>query len=232
MSASIQSVVEAVGQVATKSGAYVVAGLLIGEEESQTLVVDLEVAEFLALISHAKPRVIYLLKGEFEAHAMALAGLTDDADEAADVEEENETPDDEIAADPRFRSLVKRWQARDGQSGTVVASFMVDGVLHRIVESETWVDDFRDEVSELAEALGTEADNKYAEDATIEAAEIERMAKQLLADPLFFGPKVSRAKREYLAKHKFAGADEQTISLVVEEAENMHWLANSGAKKS
>jgi hypothetical protein len=226
----LEEEVEAIGQAATAIGARMVWTIPVAENDSRTLVATLEFAEFLALIPHARPRVVYLWKRGFEAHAMALHSLIDNDDDTG--EEVDEEVGNEIANDARFASIVKRWCSRDGEIGSFVASFILDGILHTAVESEAWLDEFNDDVSELAESLGEDTEGEEARIAAAELAEIRDKAKQLAADPLFNGPKVSRAKREYLARHLFADMEERTISFIVEEAENMQWLETGHRKQS
>jgi hypothetical protein len=218
----VEEGVEAILSAGETVGAKVIPALVLGTDKGRTLTVGLERPDFLGLVAHVRPAVIYLWVEEFEARTLAIATLEDgEHREAGGAEGE---VDPEIVTEIRFKSLVKRWRAHDRQKSRFAASFMVHGILHTTIESEAWLGQFESEVDQLAVELSQEEDDEQSKLNAAEARDLREKAGRLAADPMFTAPKGSRAKREYLASDLFPGLDDHTISWIVEEAEKIEWL--------
>lgn len=122
-----------------------------------------------------------------------------------------------------------------GQSSRLILGLMADGVLHGIVETADWFDDFEEEADVLVNVRADEERATFdreqeAERKQREADEKKRLApiiKKLIADPRFVAPKISAAKRMALAETLFPEVDRTTIKKAVEKAISEAWLAGS-----
>jgi hypothetical protein len=221
--------VEAIRGAGAAIGTKIISALVLGSDKGRTLTVGLERADFVELIAHVRPPVLYLWEQQFEAKTMAIANLEGDGDWGGDDPDGEAEP--EIVKDARFKSLTKRWRAHDGQLSRFAASFMAQGILHTTIEAEVWVDKFESEVEQLAEQLSQEGAEEESRLNAADEKDIRDKARLLAADPLFSAPKGSRAKREYLASDLFPSIDDRTISRIVEEAEKIEWL-QAGRRKA
>jgi hypothetical protein len=222
--------VEAIRIAAETNSAKIVSALVLGGSDSGIPAVALGLAEFVDLIAHVRPKVLYLWEQRFDAQVMAIEDI--EGDDTTDDEDMEEEVASEMLEDARFKTLVKRWRTRDGQISRLAGSFMMEGILHVLFESEAWAEEFDSEVQQLAESFAQHHADKLIALRAEAAAAIREKARQLSADPMFNAPKVSRAKREYLALHLFAGADDRTIGMIVEEAEKLDWLETGRGRQS
>jgi hypothetical protein len=172
---------------------------------------------FPSLVRHLKPRLIYMILTEFDAK-----------EEVAAYFEEDEL-------DTGLKKLATKWTNRNGKSSRLILGLMADGVMHGIVETADWFDDFEEEAEALeevrADEMKTEFDREQvAERQRREADERKRLApivKKLVADPRFIAPKISAAKRITLAETLFPEVDRTTIKKAVEKAVSEIWLTTS-----
>lgn len=201
--------------VANEVGAFVVSTLPSGIEQAPfTAAIDL--LEIVALMRHVRPRVAYLDAERFSA--AEYVGLSF----------ENEDSDGRALEHPQVKRLLRSWRYREGQLCRVGIGVVFEGVLHAVVEHKSWVEDFETALSEVAEAVQNEIREKSLEIDHKQRRQIKKQAEMLVTDPRFTHPKASRSKRMYLASTVFADLDEKEIYLIVEEAENMVWLASAG----
>ncbi|MCJ2074479.1 hypothetical protein MKK68_02230 [Methylobacterium sp. E-016] len=126
---------------------------------------------------------------------------------------------------PRVRKLVTKWRARDGQTAQVVATVVVDGVIHGLLVQPTWYEEYEADIEahgKEAERLQDERDRRAEADAK---ARLGPLVRKLMADPRFTAGKVGRAKRLTLAEALFPDEDRTVLGEVVDLAESQHWLA-------
>ncbi|MBY3575420.1 hypothetical protein HFN65_31270 [Rhizobium laguerreae] len=213
-STDLDRMAEEVRRAAEECGAMVLNSILASEHLAAVAVKG---DTFPALIRHIRPRLIYMVLTKF-----------DPIDEgAADFKE------DEL--DRALKKLADKWKARDGQSSRLILGLMADGVLHGIVETVSWFDDFEEEAEALTEARAEEFRAAFerdqdAERARRETEEKERWApyvKKLTSDARFNAPKISAPKRMTLAESLFPDLDRTSLKKVVERATSQQWL---GAK--
>lgn len=172
---------------------------------------------FPSLVKHLRPRLIYMVLTQFDAREEVLTHF------------------DEEGLDRDLKKLATKWKAKDGQSARLMLGLMADGVLHGIVETADWFDEFDIEANELALARQQEQDDAFsrlkgAEARDREAAEKKLLApivKELIADPRFDAPKISAAKRLTLAETLFPEEDRTTLRKAVDRAVSELWLAGS-----
>ena len=180
--------------------------------------VGLPADQFPTLIKHLKPRLIYMLLLSFDA--------LDTVKSHFEVEE----------LDDISRKFAEKWMNRDGQSAQLVLGMMVDGVLHGLLETADWFDEFEEEAEQLeaarAERLRAKFDQIQQDERNQrEAEEKKRLApivKKLLADPRFTTAKISAAKRLTLAETIFPELDRTTLKKSVDRASNEAWLSQTG----
>ncbi|WP_240535341.1 CCDC34 family protein [Rhizobium freirei] len=187
---------------------------ILASENLPAVAVDVDT--FPSLVKHLRPRLIYMLLTKFNA---------EDEVEASFEEE----------LDRDLKQLVAKYRNRDGLSSRLVLGLMADGVLHGIVETTDWFEEFDIEVDGLAEARLQAQSEAFAQmqeaDARKrDAEERKRLApyiKKLVADARFLAPKISAAKREALAETLFPDLDRSTVRKIVEKAATDLWLSGS-----
>lgn len=214
-SADLDRMAKEVRAAAEECGAMILENIL-ASESLPAVAVDGDT--FPSLVKHLKPRLIYMVLTTFDAKEDVAAHF--------EVEE----------LDRDLKKLATKWKAKDGQSARLVLGLMADGVLHGIVETADWFDEFDIEADELALARQQEQDDAFARLKEAEARDREAeekkllapMVDKLLADPRFNAPKISVAKRLTLAGTLFPEQDRATLRKAVDRAVNEVWLAGSG----
>ena len=131
--------IDVLKDAARAAGSVVVDTVLDGPGGEGVLTTALNADEFVKVMAHCRPRIVYLHVGRFEPLADALTAM--DIDESVD---------EEIANDRRVKALVKKWTFRGGEVSTLLATFMADGVLHISMRQPDWMDDFKTEAEDLA----------------------------------------------------------------------------------
>jgi hypothetical protein len=162
-----------------------------------------------------RPRLIYLTKTSFDTR--------EEAEELIDTTE--------------AKKFISKWSAQEGETCRFVVGVMADGVLHCIVETTDWFDDFEAETEALANAQRETMRQEFDRAQEVEARKAEseekkRLApfiKKLIGDPRFFASKISAPKRLTLAEALFPDLDRTTIRRIVDRAVNEHWLAESSS---
>ncbi|QPB24505.1 hypothetical protein [Rhizobium sp. 007] len=211
-SADLDRMAQEVRKAAEECGAMILETIL-ASENLPAVAVDGDT--FPSLVKHLRPKLIYMVLTKFEA--------TEDVESHFEQE-----------LDRDLKKLASKWKAKDGQSARLVLGLVADGVLHGIVETADWFDEFDIEADELAEARQQaeadafarlqEADAKSRE--TEEKKRLAPIVKKLLADPRFVASKISAAKRLTLAETLFPEESRTTLRKAVDQAANEVWLAS------
>lgn len=202
-------------RVAHDSGSFIVNAILPCKD-STAYRVQMSLEQFLSLLSHCRPRVVYAFADEFEARDSLLAYLQVSEDDTATV-----------TARSDVKSLMKQASHHNGQLGSFLSGFIVDGVLHTVFEQTEWLDEFESRADDLETLLDEHRQRQLDQYSATEAARIREHAKMLWEHPKFNDGRPSREKREYLARSLFPDLGRAEISGVVEEATNMSWLIGS-----
>jgi hypothetical protein len=178
--------------------------------------VQLSLDEFITLLRHCRPRVVYLFADKFDSRDSLLAYLEIDEDD-----------DPEFAESPRVMALVKHHAHRNGELASCLASFMFDGILHTVFEQTVWLDEFEMRADELEILLADERRQKNERDLKRYVQTTREHAKMLCENPKFTDGRPSREKRTYLARSLFPDLSSQEIHALVDEATNMDWLSGN-----
>jgi hypothetical protein len=202
-----------VESTARESGSFIVTAVL-PREDSVGYRVQMSLEQFLLLLSHCRPRVVYAFADEFDSRDSLLASL--------EVSDDNEAV---VTARPDVKSLMKQAARHNGQLGSFLAGFLVDGVLHTVFEQTEWLDEFETRADDIEVLLNNQRQQELSQSSAAETAKTREHAKKLCGHPKFNDGRPSREKREYLARSLFPELDRAEISRVVEEATNMSWLA-------
>lgn len=213
-SADLDKMADAIRAAAADCGAMILETTLSAEGIAA---VAIDGDAFPDLVNHLKPRLIYLLLTKF--------------DSKEEVSDHFELED----LDPTLKKLAGKWKSRNGQTSRLVVGLVADGVLHGIVETADWFDEFEDELETLSNARADEASAAFdrqqeAERLKREADEkkhLARITRALLADLRFSASKVSAAKRLALAEALFPDEDRTTLKKAVDRAATEAWLAGS-----
>lgn len=187
---------------AQQASALVIASLVSTPKMAITAAVDPD--EFLALIQHTRPRVIYIMEQTFNAN--------------------DYFEDGNLAEHPRVKALGTAWRKHNGQIARVSAAIMVDQVLHMLIQDAPWLEEFEAAAEALEEELDIADDEDPAERAAEERKLIEQKGKILAADPRFVMPKATKSKREHLAGILFPEVDPRLLWAIVDKAESILWL--------
>lgn len=129
-----------------------------------------------------------------------------------------------------IRRAAESLQAHEGQIGRIIAHFFVGPTLHTAIESAPWLLAFEEELDSLREQAETRSETALATQSASDRALVDRLARQLIAEPAFSYGRTSFAKRLLLAGEMFPGNDEAVLRDVVTAAEGLQWLAQSGFK--
>jgi len=214
-STDLDKIAEQVRAAADESGTMILEVVLSAENVPT---VGLPADKFPALIKHLKPRLIYMVLTQFDAREAVESNF--------EVEE----------LDSNLRKLAAKWKNRDGQSAQLILGLMADGVLHGVIDTPDWFDEFEEEAEQLgaerAERLRAEFDRLQEDERNQrEADEKMRLApyvKKLVADDRFNAPKISAAKRLALAESMFPELDKTSAKKAADRAANELWLSGSG----
>ena len=197
-------------------GAHVVDGHVRSGAASTIPEVYLEVDAALALVSAARPRVLYVdeTRVEFDELLEAARGMLG-------IDEGEETP-------AALRTAAAPLKRHAGEHCTTAAHFVVDSILHSTEASATWMEEFQDRLADLASEARAVSNDEREDARAAEAAHVESLAKRLLAQPAFNFGKVSAAKRHLLATAMFPDEDSRLLHEVVDRAQHLDWLNQSG----
>lgn len=201
---------------AKSANVVVVQGILVSGKLADVLQVRLEEADFLHALTALKPRVLYVLHQDFNAHDFAQFELSGEGEEAIP---------ESVLADQRIKNLIALWKKHDGEMCDLTSAFVSDSILHTLAESSSWKEEFDNQLSELLGSLAEEDDDQDAEESEEAVQKRKQMAKELADHPKFSAPKSSHAKRCYLAEQLFPDLDSEEIATIVELADNMAWYA-------
>lgn len=214
-SADLDRMAKDVRAAAEACGAMVIEAILSVEAPAAVAVHG---AAFPCLVKHVRPRLIYVFSTSFDVRTETALIF--------DVEDE---------LDASLKKFLAKWAAHNGETCRLVLGAMCDGILHGIVETADWLDEFEEEaealVDETRDAIRDTFDREREDEAKqADAAEKKRLAphvKKLLADPRFDGPKTSVSKRIAPAELLLPDLDPTTIRKVVDRADNQFWLSST-----
>jgi hypothetical protein len=208
---------EEVRAAADECGAKVLPA--IPDISKNAVAVAVEAAGFAALVRHIRPRLVYLVTTTFDAKEEAISEIElDDQDE------------DWIREQKALKALVKQWRSRDGETCRLGLGLMCDGILHGIVEEADWLSDFEEEIEAVKESVERDRQERLAKEESERKKKLAAKVRMLIADTRFTAPKVGIAKRTALARVLFPDLSHEDIRMIVEQAEEEHWLATAGAK--
>jgi hypothetical protein len=204
------------GACATEAGAYIVEGYVDADARPTIPEVLLDSEAALALIAAVRPRLLYRQHQHFD-----LAARIGEAREDLGLAEGQETP-------PAILALAKQVRRHDGEICWTSAQLVIDSVLHTTMEVAEWLTDFEDRIALIGDEIGELTEERRRAGQETEARHIETLAKQLAADPAFNFGRTSAAKRLLLAQTMFPSETSRLLQLVVELAERIDWLEQSG----
>jgi hypothetical protein len=206
--------IEVLKDAARSAGSIVVDTVLNGHDGDSVLTAGLNAEEFIKVMWHCRPKIVYIHATRFEALADTLVAM--------DIEEADE---EEVAGNSQVKALVKKWKSHEGEVSTLLGAFVVDGVLHVSMRQPDWVDIFEAEAEGLGDALSEEARVASARMEQEARSRIRDLAVRLCDHPKFNGPpRPSKEKRAFLAREMFPDVEEYMIRLIVDEATNLEFV--------
>lgn len=213
---NLKEKMELVRKTALDSGSAIVNAVVIVSEDSSGYAVNLGFDQCLSLLSQCRPRIVYCHDESFDAEK-ALRVLLD-------MEDDDEDEIEILSKNSGFKALTKKWAKKNGVTSLLVVNFVVDGVLHMVLEQPEWVDEFESEGEEIESSIAEAIRLESVKSLSAERKQFRDAAKALCDHPRFREGKWSREKREYLAKGLFPDFDDRAIRSIVEEATNMDWV--------
>jgi hypothetical protein len=218
-----QQQVVALEQLASNAEIPVVQGTVDWDSMETNLKSYLEFDSFSRAIEALKPRALYLEAHQFDATERAETMLLSDEDQ----DDQNDDSDEfqNLRSRKDLSSFLARWEKRNGTTCGVTSVFQFDGILHICTETETWLEQFDSELSDLMGKIDEEDSQRNLAVEEEQSSEIKVKAKKLADHKLFDAPPRSHAKRIYLAERIFPGINQYEIGKIVELAENMAWYA-------
>ncbi len=211
---SLDQIVANVQAAASDCNTMIVEAIV--EHSAKIPIVAVTSSEFTFLITHLRPKLIYVSSTKFNSREQVMEAL----------DEEDETSLNLSSS----KKLVSTWRSRNGETCRIILALMYDAVLHVLVEEAKWFADFEvaaDALSEEVEEIGQESTRKVRIE---ERTKLSSFVKQLISDPRFSAAKVGVAKRTLLAETLFPDLDQDVIGTIVVQAENDFWLATAGRK--
>lgn len=201
---------------ATAGGGHVVEGHVRTGSASTVPEVHLAAEAALAVIAATRPRILYL-----DVSTVDIDELTQEARDRLGL-------DDEDAAPPALKAALAPLRKHSGEPCSTSAHFVVDSVLHSTEASAAWFDEFVTEIERLEAAAREASDGVRERLRAARSAHIEELAQLLRADAAFHFGKTSAAKRHLLAQKMFPTEDSRLLDEVVELAQHLDWLDQSG----
>lgn len=197
-------------------GAHLVEGHVRTGSSSTIPEVYLETEAALALISVAKPRVLYV-----DETLLDFEDLLQEARDLLRLGEDDETP-------ATLRVAAAPLKKHAGEHCSTSAHFVVDSILHSTDASASWMEEFESQLGDLASDAREMSNGDRERARAAEAAHVETLARRLLADPAFHFGKTSATKRHLLATAMFPDEDSGLLDEVVDLAQRLDWLDQSG----
>ncbi|RKF34461.1 hypothetical protein [Paraburkholderia fungorum] len=179
--------------------------------------VSLDFQAFVNLLAHSKPTAMYLLAVTFDPQ--------EDLESWWDIDEDDED-DKALMRDTKVKQFIHK-MGHVGEIGSLMASFIVDGVLHTLYADAEWYTELAKQAEELKSQVYVARECKEDEEDKKMKALVREHAKVLCEHPKFTEGRPSKEKRTYLAESLFPDLETYLIYRVVDEASNMAWLTNS-----
>lgn len=210
-----ESLSRSVRDAAAAITAYIVPAPLDTGNQPAMPRVALSAEEFTAFVHAARPRIIYLFETELDLEQEVETALEDTG-----IEEDGK-------AAQAVRRAAERLRGHQGEVVRVFAEAVLDGVHHLAFEAASWIEVFESEVEAIAAEEQGENAARGQQMSAAHRARARDLAARLTADPAFNTGRVSFAKRRFLAGELFPDEEDRMLDIVVELAENMHWLASA-----
>lgn len=184
-------------------------------EPSAIAQVLLDSEQVLATLDAAAPAILYLVAMPFSIEQVAMEA-------ASDLGLPGEALPAPLAA--QLHKLGKH----EGEICRARVQFVIGGVLHWAYASAPWLEAFEDAVEGAADQARGAAMARQHVAADARAERIDALARLLVAEPAFSYGQVSSAKRTLLAEQMFPDEERGLLGDVVDQASQLHWLAQSG----
>lgn len=179
--------------------------------------VSLDFQSFVNLLAHSKPTALYLIAVKFDPK--------EDLESWWEIDEDDED-DKALMRDPKVKQFIRK-MGHAGEIGSLLASFIVDGVLHTLYDDAEWYTELEKQAEELKSQVYVACERKEDEEDKKMKAIVREHAKKLVEHPKFTEGRPSKEKRTYLAESLFADLDTYLVYRIVDEASNMAWLMNT-----
>jgi hypothetical protein len=209
----LETVFERIVSAVRESGGVIVQSMLRADSDPGYRV-NLSLQDFLLLVGHCRPRVVYAFADKFDARESLLIHLEIEDDDA-----------DDFMAKPEVKAIIEQAASHNGELGSFIVNFFADGVLHTVCERASWVAEFEESADALQQSLDEQGWMRNEEREALESEDFRAKAKQLCEHSKFNDGRPSHDKRSYLARSLFPDVDGTDIHRIVNEATNMSWLA-------
>lgn len=202
---------------AAENGNTLVMQTMVKIPAATAYTVSLDFQSFVKLLAHSKPTALYLLAVAFDPRG--------DLESWWEIDEDDED-DKALMRDAKVKQFIRK-MGHAGEIGSLMASFIVDGVLHTLYADAEWYTELEKQAEELKSQVYVARERKEDEEGRKMTALVREHAKTLCEHPKFTEGRPSKEKRPYLDESLFTDLETHLIYRVVDEASNMAWLMNS-----
>ncbi|VVE56326.1 hypothetical protein PCA20602_05093 [Pandoraea capi] len=202
---------------AAENGNTLVMHTVVKIPAATVYTVSLDFQAFVTLLVHSKPTAMYLVAVTFAPQ--------EDLESWWDIDEDDED-DNALMLDAEVKQFIRE-MGHVGEIGSLMASFVVDGVLHTLYADAVWYTELKKQAEELKSHVYVALERKDDEENKKMKALVREHAKALCEHPKFTEGRPSKEKRTYLAESLFPDLETYLIYRVVDEASNMAWLMSS-----
>jgi len=211
--------VRRVRNAASNAAVYIIQAPLLFDESDGYPTVILDSEGFVRALDKLHPRALYILEAQFDAATSIREQFESDDDG-----NEEDLSIDQNSNSAEFSAIVEKWEKHNGELYHYMTWFVIENVIHICIATNNWFHVFEDEVDRFGKEIESRETERQQLANAIAKNKIEEKARELASHPRFNAPRVSHAKRWYLARQIFPQIDESSLHAIVDEAENYSWL--------
>lgn len=217
--ASPDSFFRSVSLAAAEAKALLVDAIVSTTDRTTMPVIRLEPSDAIKAIQHLTPKVVCIYRSEFDLE-LELSNAVEEVleEDGAGGQEPDPAP---------IRKALKKWQSRNGETSSVIACFIVDGVFYSSISTPDWQDEFDEHKTESIDAARRALSDDAQSRETNTRAEIRERGAALAAHASFNAGRPSFDKRLFLAEQLFPDLDDQQLHEVTSYAEKQDWFTKT-----
>ncbi len=219
MTTELGAKIKNIRDLANSLGVYTVDGGVNFDAQS-SFVATVKFDQAIELLKQFKPKIVYIYENIFDLEGEIPIEVLSVEDDDSFKPFRNE-----------LNGIKKTYGKFIGQTSTMMLSFLIDGILHFVVEQDEWADEFEAQLADLADRHeGQKVEISNAE-ADKDSDEIKEKAEILSQHPAYGAGKSSFEKRLFFAENLFPDTDDYALQRITTHADNILWLKSTGFEK-